>query len=147
MTDPKPTSVQLTRHFTAAPEKIWRAWTDPEIVRLWFGSDPKGVVSQAMLDVQPGGKFEISFRDSDQMEHTCSGIYATVHTGTELAFSWQWKSEPQVESFVTVVLTADSHGTRMDFEHSRLVHASQHDYSNGWQRTFDKLERALGKTS
>lgn len=147
MTRPKPTSVQLSRFFGAAPEKVWQAWTDPAIVRLWFGSDPSGIVSHARLDVRPGGAFEVSFNDSNGMAHTCSGIYAKVQVGAELAFSWQWKSEPQAESFVTVRLMADRPGTRMYFEHSGLGHASQHDYTNGWQRTFDKLERALAQIS
>lgn len=136
--------MRIERYFEAPPEKVWRSWTDPEIVRRWFGSDPAGTVTGAQLDVRPGGNFAVSFVDADGTAHICSGVYATVRAGAGLSFTWRWASEPDHESFVTVRLEPAGPGTRMHFEHARLGAASQHDYTNGWQRTFDKLARVLG---
>ena len=30
-------SLSLRRHYPVAPEKVWRAWTDPEAVKRWWG--------------------------------------------------------------------------------------------------------------
>ena len=30
-------SLVLTRIYPAAPEKVWRAWTDPQALKRWFG--------------------------------------------------------------------------------------------------------------
>ena len=136
-------SVRLERHFDVPPELVWQAWTDASWVRRWMGSDPKGTVLSAVLDVRPGGRFEVTFANGDGEEHTCFGIYREVAPSARLAFSWEWRSEPNVESAVTVSLAPDASGTRMAFEHADLGGASQHDYAAGWQRTFDKLERAL----
>jgi len=108
-----------------------------------MGSDPKGTVLSAALDVRPGGRFEVTFANGDGEEHTCFGVYREVQPGVKLAFSWEWRSEPAVESAVSVWLASDRSGTRMVFDHSRLGGASRHDYAAGWQRTFDKLERVL----
>lgn len=145
MSAPESTSVQIVQRFAAAPKKLWHAWTDAAIVEQWFGSDPKGKVTSAKVDARIGGTFTVSFTDSDGTSHTCSGVYATVHPERELTFSWRWKSEPQTESFVSVLLLPHGNGTEMRFEHARLGTASQHDYLNGWKRTFAKLDRVLNR--
>jgi uncharacterized protein YndB with AHSA1/START domain len=30
-------SLHLTRHYPVAPEKVWRAWTEPQALSAWFG--------------------------------------------------------------------------------------------------------------
>ena len=57
--------------------------------------------------------------------------------------AWTWKSEPGVESFVTVLLSPEGNATQMNFEHANLGSASEHDYLQGWNSTFLKLDRLL----
>src|SRR5436190_22168825 len=109
-------SIFIETIFKTTIEKIWDAWTNPTLIMNWFGSDPKGKVLKAELDVRPGGNCEITFRDSDQTEHTCSGMYDEVRALSKLTFSWQWKSEPGVESFIILLLTPEGKSTRMQFE-------------------------------
>ena len=136
-------SVRITWHFPAAPEKVWAAWTQAELVQQWFGSNPDGKVSNATLDVRPGGRFAVTFVDADGTEHTASGVYQHVELHRQLKFSWVWKSEPGVETQVTVVLAPEPNGTRMEFEHGGHTHASSHDYESGWRSTFEKMEKAI----
>ena len=137
-------SIFLEIIFKSPIERIWEAWTNSTLIMNWFGSDPKGKVLKAELDVRPGGYFEITFQDSDLAMHTCSGIYNEVQALSKLTFSWQWKSEPGVESFIILLLTPEGKSTRMQFEHKNLGSDSKHDYAKGWQNTFSKLERMLG---
>lgn len=136
-------SIFLEKTFKNSIKKIWEAWTNPTQIMGWFGSDPGGKVLKAELDVRPGGYFEITFQDSDLTEHTCSGIYDEVRALSKLAFSWQWKDEPGVESFITLLLTPEGKSTRMQFEHKNFGSGSKHDYAKGWQNTFSKLECLL----
>jgi uncharacterized protein YndB with AHSA1/START domain len=121
--------VDLTRDLSAPPEQVWRAWTEAEQVRRWFGSDPRGTVRSAELDVR--------------LEHTCRGTYLVVEPMQRLAFTWVWDSEPGVETEVRLVLRPGRSGTELSFEHARLSPLSAHDYEAGWSRTFDKLEEVL----
>jgi len=139
----KENSISIDKIFRAAPEKVWNAWTDPAMVMRWFGSDPRGKVLKASLDVEPGGRFEVTFANSDQTEHTCSGVYSVVEEFKMLKFSWSWRSEPGVESFVTIRLSGDGEYTRMQFEHANFGFASQHSYLEGWNSTFLKLEKVV----
>jgi uncharacterized protein YndB with AHSA1/START domain len=136
-------SIFIETTFKSSIEKIWEAWTNPNVIMKWFGSDPEGKGLNAELDVRPGGSFEITFRDADLTEHTCSGIYDEVYVLRKLTFSWRWKSEPGVESFVILLLTPEGKSTRMQFEHKNLGSGSKHNYAKGWQNTFSKLERLL----
>lgn len=139
----KQTSVRIAWTFAAPPALVWAAWTTPHAVGRWFGSDPKGTVLDARLDVCPGGSFEVTFADSDGTQHTAHGVYSRIEPDRLLKFSWGWKSEPGIESEVTVSLVPESAGTTMHFEHAGLVHASTHDYEIGWRSTFAKLESVL----
>ena len=135
--------VLLEITFNTSLENVWEAWTNPVCLMNWFGSDPNGKVLKAEVDVRPGGYFTITFQDADLTEHTCFGMYAEVEALRKLAFSWQWKSEPGVESFITVLLTPGEKFTRMQFEHKNFGSGSKHDYEKGWQSTFLKLEKLL----
>ncbi len=95
MAEEPASSITVNHHFDAVQKVVWDAWTDPEVVRRWWGSDPDGVVTSAALDVRPGGRFVISFQDSSGDLHTCTGEYLRVEELTELEFTWSWLSEDQ----------------------------------------------------
>lgn len=137
------TPVTLDILLDATPAAVWKAWTDPNMILKWFGSDPGGRGLKASLDVRVGGRFAVTFQDSDEEEHTCFGVYREVREEEALVFSWEWVSEPGVESLVTVLLTPENGGTQMHFEHRDVGDASAHDYLYGWRQTFNKLELLL----
>lgn len=137
----KTNSVQITWQFAAPPASVWGVWTTPEGVQQWFGSDPNGRVLKAELDVRVGGGFEVTFADSDGTLHTASGVYQHVEPNKKLEFSWGWKSEPGVETQIKILFEPSGDGTKMEFEHGGLVHASSHDYQSGWRSTFQKIDK------
>ena len=136
-------SIRIIRRFVEPPIKLWQAWTDPKLVRLWFGSDPNGVVLQAQMDVRVDGEFEITFANFNGTEHTCYGVYREVRPISKLFFSWSWKKTPNFEEMVSVLLQENQSGTLMTFEHSNIDPNTSHGYEVGWSTTFEKLERAL----
>jgi uncharacterized protein YndB with AHSA1/START domain len=95
--------------------------------------------------VRIGGSFEITFRDSSGLEHTCFGVYTEVTPFKNLQFTWAWRSEPGVESRVSITLSPEGDGTHMHFVHAGVGTASAHNYTEGWQSTFRKLDRLLLK--
>ena len=139
-----PSAVRLVRELSAPVDHVCHAWTAPDWVRRWFGSDPRGTVRSARLDVRPGGTFQVAFVDGDGLEHACRGTYLAVEPMRRLVFTWTWQSEPGVETQVTVELQPSGSGTRLALEHAKLSPSSAHDYQAGWGRTLDKLQRALG---
>lgn len=145
--DTKSQAVRIDWRFDAAPESVWAAWTDPSLVRQWFGSDPNGEVLAAALDVKPRGRFEVTFANADGTQYTAMGVYQEVEPVRLLQFSWQWKNEPGVETAIRVVLSPDGTGTRMQFQHAGLLHLSTHDYASGWRSTFEKMQKAISRSA
>jgi uncharacterized protein YndB with AHSA1/START domain len=59
-------SLAITRHYPVAPEKVWRAWTDPQALSRWFGPGEMDTVIRAELDVRVGGRYRIEFRTASR---------------------------------------------------------------------------------
>ena len=138
-------SLNLNRHYPVAPEKVWRAWTDPQAVKRWWGPAPGEPVSLAELDVRVGGRFRIVFGGPDGKLHECAGTYKEVVPNKKLVFTWSWpNSTPERESLVTIVFKAAGGGTELDFRHEELFDEKvRDDHKRGWTGTLEKLAAFL----
>ena len=138
-------SLALSRHYPVAPEKVWRAWTDPEALKRWWGPGTAEGVSLAQLDVRVGGRFRIIFGGAQGTDHEVTGVYREVVPNRKLVFTWTWpRTTPERESLVTIVFQAAGTGTDLDFRHEQLFDESVRDgHRRGWTESLDKLERFL----
>src|SRR5471032_2326937 len=94
-------SLRLVRHYPVAPEKVWRAWTDPQKLKRWFGPDPADEVTLAETDLRVGGRYHIVFGKPGGEVHDVCGVYEEVELNRKLVFSWAWISTPERVSQVT----------------------------------------------
>jgi uncharacterized protein YndB with AHSA1/START domain len=138
-------SLALERAYPVSPEKIWRAWTDPEAVKQWWGPGAGEPVSVAELDVRVGGRFRIVFGGADGGAHECAGVYREVVPNRRLVFTWSWpRTTPERESLVTVAFRKAGSGTQLEFRHEELFDEKvRDDHKRGWSGVLDKLERFL----
>jgi uncharacterized protein YndB with AHSA1/START domain len=136
--------LRITRRYPASPEKVWRAWTDPQALSAWFGPGEANSVLVADLDVRPGGKYRIRFRTPDGEEHEVGGSYEEVIPRRKLVFSWAWHSTPERVSRVTVELRPDAGGTVLELLHDRFVDAqARANHERGWTGAFAKLDALI----
>ena len=144
-------SLSIHRHYPVAPEKVWRAWTDPQALKQWFGpggpGDPQ-TVSVADLDLRVGGRFRLVFGGPDGNEHEATGAYKEVVPNRKLVFSWCWpRTTPDRVSRITILLRPEGGGTDFEFRHEQFFDEAARDgHQRGWTTTFVKLEAFL-KTS
>jgi uncharacterized protein YndB with AHSA1/START domain len=134
-------SLTLKRRFKAPPAKVFAAWTDPEKIRRWMG--PEGVVGlSAEMDARAGGRYRLLMRSPDGEEHDVSGVYREVVPNEKLVFTWAWKSTPERQSLVTVLLKPDGDGTLLTLTHEQFFDETARDHHRqGWTGSLDKLER------
>jgi uncharacterized protein YndB with AHSA1/START domain len=143
-TQEKP-SLTLRRHYPVSPEKVWRAWTDPQALKRWFGPGGVQPVALAELDVRVGGRFRIAFGGPKGDEHEVTGVYKEVVPNKKLVFTWTWpRTTPERESLVTIVFRTSGGGTELEFTHAQHFDEAVRDgHLRGWTETFLKLERVV----
>jgi uncharacterized protein YndB with AHSA1/START domain len=65
------------RTFDAPRDKVWKAFTDPEIIPRWWGRHGTTTIV-AEMDVRPGGKWRYINRADDREEVAFYGEYLEV---------------------------------------------------------------------
>jgi uncharacterized protein YndB with AHSA1/START domain len=134
-------SLTLKRRLKASPEAVYAAWTDPEKIVKWFGPDA-GPVEHAALDVRVGGRYTVIFRTEDGEQHHVTGIYREVVPNEKLVFTWAWRSTPERESLVTILIKPDGAGSLLTLQHEKFFdEKARDDHRRGWSGCLDKLER------
>jgi uncharacterized protein YndB with AHSA1/START domain len=136
--------LRIRRIYAVAPEKVWRAWTDPQALRRWFGPGEADSVTSAELDVRIGGRYRIAFLAPDGVEHVAAGVYQEVVEDRRLVFSWTRHGMLDLASQVTIELRPVPAGTELDFLHEFPDVAAREDHQRGWLPTFAKLEAFIG---
>ena len=132
----------LQRAFPVAPEKVWRAWTDPQALKRWWGPGGAEAVAVAELDVRVGGRFRIVFGGPKGTDHEVQGVYREVVPNRKLVFTWTWpNSTPERESLITIEFRQSGSGTELEFRHEQLFDETVRDnHRRGWTESFAKLE-------
>lgn len=134
-------ALRLVRRYPVAPDKVWRAWTDPQALSAWFGPGEPNSVSLAEMDVRVGGRYRIRFHTPDGEEHEVGGRYEAVEPFRELVFSWAWRSTPERVSLVSILIEPVLGGTELDFRHERFFdEQARENHAHGWSLAFEKLD-------
>ena len=136
-------SLTLKRRLNAPPQAVYTAWTDPKKLVHWFGPD-QGPVTKAETDVRVGGRFHVVFHSEDGEEHDVSGTYREVVPNERLQFTWAWRTMPERESLVTVIVKPDGEGSLLTLIHEQFFDEPARDrHEYGWNGSLNKLEKAL----
>jgi uncharacterized protein YndB with AHSA1/START domain len=105
-------TVQLHRVLRASPEKVYKAFLDPEGLAKWI--PPYGFTCKVHhLDARVGGTFKMSFTNfSSGHSHSFGGDYLELVPGQRLRYTDKF-DDPNLpgEMMVTVNLRAVSCGT------------------------------------
>lgn len=143
----------LCRIIDAPREKVYRAWTDPELLKQWFCPKPWRV-SRADLDVRPGGSSFVLMNGPNGEEFPNPGVYLEVIPNEKLVFTDAYTNawEPNAKPFMTAVITFEDLNGKTKYT-ARVFHWSvedkkQHEamgFHEGWSICADQLEELLTK--
>jgi uncharacterized protein YndB with AHSA1/START domain len=143
----------LTRLINAPREKVYRAWTDPEILKKWFAPLPY-TTPVAELDVRPGGANLIVMRGPDGKDMPNRGVYLEVVPNERLVFTDAYVRawEPSEKPFMTVILTFENEGGKTRYtarvRHWTVADREAHEkmgFHGGWGLCTDQLEALVAK--
>jgi len=92
--------VTLERTYDASLKKIWQAWTDPEMLKQWWG--PNDVtIPECEVDLRVGGKFYIVMEAGEAMgayngiKWPMLGEFTVVEPNSKLIYNAQAWTEGQ----------------------------------------------------
>ncbi len=144
----------LERMIDAPREKLFRCWTDPELMKEWFCPKP-WKVSHAELDVRNGGANLIIMQGPEGQEVPNRGIYLEIVTNEKIVFTDAFTSawQPSEKPFFTGIITFEDAGNGKTKYTARARHWNAEDceahknmgFHEGWGKAAEQME-ALAKT-
>ena len=134
-------SLLVRRVVRGAPADVFRAWTEPDQIRAWWG--PAGVTCQdCAVDLRVGGAYRIANRMPDNSVLWISGEFLRIEPPDLIEYTWHRGDRLPTGSTerVTVRFVAREEGTEVVVVHSRI--ATPADYTShdlGWRGCLDGL--------
>ncbi len=138
----------LTRLIDASPEKLYRCWTEPELLKQWFAPKPWSV-PRVINDVRPGGACTVVMADEAGNEYPNPGQYVEIVPNRKLVFTdayvgdWQ----PSEKPFFTVTISFEPEGGRTRYtataRHWTVEDKQAHEkmgFHEGWGLCATQLE-------
>lgn len=93
--------IEVTRIFNAPIEMVWKIWTDPELVKRWWG--PKHYISPvARIDFRIGGQSLVSMKAPPEMG------------GQEFFSIWEYVKIVPLKTIEFIQNLADKNGNKTD---------------------------------
>lgn len=148
----------ITRIFDAPRERVWKAWTDPEHFKKWWG--PKDFTSPSCkIDFRVGGKFLYCMRGPDGKDYWNTGVYREIFPMERIVYTDSFADEKgnmvpashygmpgewPSELLVTVTFEEQDGKTKMTLHHVGLPVGEMIEQCRaGWNQSFDKLAESL----
>jgi len=149
-------ALTLTRVYDAPPEKVFRAWTEPELLTQWFVPRPWSL-ARVEADLRPGGRSNLVMRDPDGNEYPNAGVYLEVVPNRRIVFTNAYTegwvpADPQPMK-MTAIVTFEPEGEGRTRYTARAVHWSAADrdthekmgFHEGWGQCADQLGELLAR--
>jgi uncharacterized protein YndB with AHSA1/START domain len=154
-TNPLERELTLTRVFDAPRELVFRAWTEPEHLKQWWG--PRGFTTPACdVDLRVGGTWKIVMRFPDGVnEHTMQAVYREILPPERLSFTnvaLDKDGTRLLEGLTTITLEEHGSKTKLTMYTRMTGLVSYADrmldgMEPGWSQTLERLGEALAGRS
>lgn len=151
-------AVRVERTFAAPPNRVYRAWLDPELLRRWLAPG-ENEVTHVEVEERVGGRYRIHQAHRGEPKGGCEGKVLELVPNERIVLLWGWcgpefGAGPVYDSRMTITLrpTADG-GTLLTLVHERLDELAAvrpdiaHNVDRGWAMTLDKLADMLARES
>jgi uncharacterized protein YndB with AHSA1/START domain len=163
-------SITITRIFDAPKEEVWAAWTNPEIVKKWWG--PEGFTCPSIkIDFTVGGRYVYCMRGQEgsqwDRDMYTAGVFKEIIPYEKIVITDYFsdfegnKIEPSQEDMdanfpteMTCIINfeaIDDEKTKITLEYPETLNESQFEamknsgMEEGWQSSFNKLSEIVNE--
>jgi uncharacterized protein YndB with AHSA1/START domain len=148
VTLPADNQILVTREFNAPRHLVWRAYTEPDLVKRWWAGD-KGTVTSAEIDLRVGGGWRYVMEAQGGFEVAFRGEYREIDAPQRLVNTEIYEGLPDPDDhagLVTVTLTERDGRTHMEMlceyrdkaDRDAVVDSGM---EGGLQQSLDHLEK------
>ena len=140
----------ITRELKAPRAKLWRAWTEPDLLAQWWAPRP-WATDVIKLDVRPMGAFSLAMLGPEGERFDSPGVFLHVEPQRSLVWTsslqegWRPVAEPGFP--MTATITMEDHGTGSRYTahvlHATEAHVKQHEemgFHEGWNSVISQLD-------
>ena len=139
--------LRVTRTFKASRQRVFRAWTEPELMMRWFVEGDMEM-SVCEIDLREGGHYRLEGHAGGK-KWSIWGSYLEVRPPERLVYTWVWAHEPgpwaqKGDTRVTVEFRERGAETELVLTHERFADVKARDeHTGGWNACLDRLERVV----
>ena len=144
------TTLSMKKFIRAQRSRVFQAWTDPQLLKLWFAPGDMQVV-RASADARVGGTYLVEMggtstcTEPGQAHPVVTGTYEKVVRDELLVFSWGWQHAQAIDSRVTVEFRDQEGGTEVTLTHECLPDLESRDkHTHGWTGCLENLATRIG---
>jgi uncharacterized protein YndB with AHSA1/START domain len=151
------TELVIERVLDAPREQVWKAWTDPEEVKKWWG--PKNFTAPTIkTDLREGGTYLWSMRSPDGQDFWSTGTYREIVPMERIVVTDSFADENgnvvpashygmpddfPLETEVTVTFEELDGKTKLTLRHTGMAGEAGEQAEAGWNESLDKLAESL----
>jgi uncharacterized protein YndB with AHSA1/START domain len=148
---PTDREIHIERVFDAPRDRVFAAYTDPELMPEWWG--PRGTTTIVdQMDVRAGGSWRFVARDSDGSETGIRGTYREVTPPERIVQTFEWEGMPGHVSVETA--TFEDLGDRTKVTTRSIFHTPEErdgmlgsGMERGMNETYARLDELLAMSS
>ena len=132
--------LNVSRKIEASVEKVWDAWTNPEIISKWWL--PEGFTEPVPTEVElkVGGGFKYHMQPPEGDAFYAHGVFKEIITNKIIKSTWLWSHADQ-ETLLTIEFKKSDGGTELTLVHELFMDEAQRDlHGDGWQKCLDRIE-------
>ena len=94
--------VEVVRTIEAPRAEVFRAWTDPDELRRWWGPG-EFTCPDTQVDLRPGGSYRLVMQPTAGDPMVLTGTYREVEPPARLVYTWRWETGPAADGSESVV--------------------------------------------
>ncbi|NMO50421.1 SRPBCC family protein [Actinoplanes sp. TBRC 11911] len=148
VTLPADTQILVTREFDAPRRLVWRAYTEPELIKRWWAG-LRGNVTSVEVDLRVGGRWRYVMQANGGFEVAFHGEYREIAAPERLVNTEAYEGIPEPDAnaaLVTMTLVEKEERTFMEV----LIETRDKDgrdaiinsgMESGMQESYDALEQ------
>jgi uncharacterized protein YndB with AHSA1/START domain len=143
---PAVAALVLRRTYPVPRERVFAAWTNPDIAARFLGpGDVKA--TNVHMDVKVGGTFSITMERPGNEPFIARGTYLEVNAPKRLVMTWRWVEDDPAdehESLLSLDFNERDGETEFVLTHEKLASAeSLERHEEGWTAIVDELATVL----